>query len=868
VVSHSEKSKDKKSDNFSPQAIYASVSKKYRTVAIDQLAIRNGVVSGSDGLSIAQLNLGITNTLLNDSIRSWNEFYDELSIDAKGFLLNTDELYLKGETFHMNDSMEMELSNWRFNLVNEYSEASGAFENLVVKGINLDSITKQRFVFDTMHLMRPHFEVHLLPDTSAEKRGNKWISNRFISVHDGSVFGTISNEVAFQIDTINSSLMLDSIPRFQEVNMKGLEIDNLTSNNKFVISEINFSNAGDFFIKNLEVLETVDTTKLIFENKGNIPLSQLFGLNPDVLFEANKLKADSMHVEIATFDLLLNNEIDSGNVQRKSLEVEIGKVRVNVDSLLIKSQGNDIENFMVIETALTTHGFHYPTNGISSEDHLLYSERMTLNVDHIRSVFPSEDSLSFNHFFVDSKGHVALDSFYYHQKSKDNRIIVPRFKLGGLDFNKLKDKIFAVDCLQMNNPNIILSIPEKKLNEEQNVINQIQIGYFSTFGAEVELLEASDNDSYTLHNGNIMVWNLNYLNHFEAIDILNNVEAFTLSGSDLNVELPESYQLDVEDYSIQYPSKEVSLREVSYRSSFSRDEFSRSLDFQKDWIDLTINQVELKNIDLEQIVLDQKLKLDKVMLEDAVATIYRDKSIPFPEDQLRDLPQSMLQNIQKDLYLDTLQVKGSVTYQEKLNTSAEVGEISFDRIEAMLFNITNVRDTIKLEPMYLSASGELMDVAPFNVKATFYGDRSDSFDLQGQISDFPLTSLNKMLIPAAHVSITSGYSKDLTFNFSADNTNARGDMQAKYRGLKIKFLKANPNRSSGGGGFKTFLANAFVIHKNNPRLFKFRNGVVYTKRDTSRFIFNYWAKALLSGAVTSIGVNKNSKENKSKSAKQ
>ena len=77
-----------------------------------------------------------------------------------------------------------------------------------------------------------------------------------------------------------------------------------------------------------------------------------------------------------------------------------------------------------------------------------------------------------------------------------------------------------------------------------------------------------------------------------------------------------------------------------------------------------------------------------------------------------------------------------------------------------------------------------------------------------------------------------------------------------YRDLRIQLVKGGDSSKTGlGGRIASFLANAFLIRKNN----KGRTGIVYLKRATDRSFFNYLVKMTFSGMATSIGIKKNKK---------
>src|SRR5207253_10692574 len=86
-----------------------------------------------------------------------------------------------------------------------------------------------------------------------------------------------------------------------------------------------------------------------------------------------------------------------------------------------------------------------------------------------------------------------------------------------------------------------------------------------------------------------------------------------------------------------------------------------------------------------------------------------------------------------------------------------------------------------------------------------------------------------------------------------------GEMKMYYRGLKIKLVKnGDENSSSFAGRFASFIANTFIIRKNNSG----RTGLVYFQRMRDRSFFNYIVKMTFSGMATSIGVKSNRKYRK------
>jgi hypothetical protein len=85
------------------------------------------------------------------------------------------------------------------------------------------------------------------------------------------------------------------------------------------------------------------------------------------------------------------------------------------------------------------------------------------------------------------------------------------------------------------------------------------------------------------------------------------------------------------------------------------------------------------------------------------------------------------------------------------------------------------------------------------------------------------------------------------------NELALGEMKMYYRNLKVRLLKNGKEEKGFFAGIKTFIANNFIIRKNNNN----RIGTVYFPRLQDRSFLNYYVKTLVSGIATSIGAKSN-----------
>jgi hypothetical protein len=119
-----------------------------------------------------------------------------------------------------------------------------------------------------------------------------------------------------------------------------------------------------------------------------------------------------------------------------------------------------------------------------------------------------------------------------------------------------------------------------------------------------------------------------------------------------------------------------------------------------------------------------------------------------------------------------------------------------------------------------------------------------------------MSFLNPVLTPLSNVKIVSGSIDSFYLRAIAQEDISLGKMNMYYHNLRIRLMKGkDPTKSSITGDIASWIANTFVIKKNNNG----RTGLVYFERLRDRSFFNYIVKMTFSGLATSVGVKKNRK---------
>ncbi|MBE3084744.1 MAG: hypothetical protein IMZ64_00830, partial [Bacteroidetes bacterium] len=235
--------------------------------------------------------------------------------------------------------------------------------------------------------------------------------------------------------------------------------------------------------------------------------------------------------------------------------------------------------------------------------------------------------------------------------------------------------------------------------------------------------------------------------------------------------------------------------------------------------------------------------------------IFRDKRKEFRHVN-KPAFQDMIYNYPGNVNIDSIGlINGNVAFTAHAEEANEPGSISFNKINAKIYKITN--DTIyKTESAFLELKGDalLMGKGKMNVflKGEIY-DRHNTFSLNGSLSSLEANELNPILEKNAFIYATSGKIDAMNFSFTADNEKATGKMTMLYHGLDIAVKnKRTDDTTAFMEKLKSFIVNIKVPDSNPMPGKEVRVGIIDYERDPERFLFNYCFKSILSGIQSSL----------------
>ncbi|GAB3501581.1 hypothetical protein [Emticicia fontis] len=262
----------------------------------------------------------------------------------------------------------------------------------------------------------------------------------------------------------------------------------------------------------------------------------------------------------------------------------------------------------------------------------------------------------------------------------------------------------------------------------------------------------------------------------------------------------------------------------------------------RDRTEVLFQNIIIKDIKPEMLFPDNKLYAPNMRINGGYVRVFNDKRYPRKKrNKVGEYPHQMLKKLDIKLNIDTVQISNvKVTYSEFDPEAKLTGYISFDRINGKILNATNDSLPLLKNPIctahfhtYFMNKGSLDVHFAFNTPSP-----KGDFTVEGQLGYFEGTSINKITIALAKVSIQSLQVNKYVFKLKGDDYRVTGTGTFYYENLKATLLKVQNNeleekkgepRKRLFGIFKrkalpTFIVNNLILKDSNPR----KNGKLVT----------------------------------------
>lgn len=304
-------------------------------------------------------------------------------------------------------------------------------------------------------------------------------------------------------------------------------------------------------------------------------------------------------------------------------------------------------------------------------------------------------------------------------------------------------------------------------------------------------------------------------------------------------------------------TKSFTLDSFVLRPLQSKEDFTRALEYQTDYLALQVAGIRAGAFDINKYLTDTIIDAGTLTADEAVITDFRDRRLPLQKGVIKPLPVNLLKKVPVKLSVGSIAINNAyIEYAELNNKTNQTGVVRLSRVNAKATHVRNY-DHRPGDSLYITAGAYLMDSAAIQLYVTeSYCDSLGSFLLSGGVGPANAGILNPVLLPLASVKLESGRLDTLSMRVTGDEYTASGEMKMLYHNLKIKFLSNKAGaRKNSYRGFASFLANTFVI-KNNNRV---RTGDIFFQRIRDKSALNYLVKITLSGISSNIGIKNNAR---------
>jgi hypothetical protein len=555
-----------------------------------------------------------------------------------------------------------------------------------------------------------------------------------------------------------------------------------------------------------------------------------------------------------------------------SLQVIAGSVRT------ISHNGNPKNDLIINGLDFDIGRFSVNPTTIMRADNLLFAQSIALQADNAIMYLSEDDSLMINNLALSTTkkqitvGDVNIENI----NNSGNDFTLDGLSLDGLEFYELlKGKYFICDKIRVSQPHISIN-QHHTSGDSKKPVALDEMNIHSLFSDH--LFEAVAND-FIVDNARLRIEDTtgsgNKSWYFEDINL--RLKRISIDSAnkifDGKIFYADDMEFTINNFSetttagfydfgaslISYKAgKAEFLVENGYLTpNYTEDKFAQLSGVQTDRLAFKFERLQVSKFSLKDFLLNNRLYLDKVEVDGLIGDDFRDKSYPFPQHHYPPLPVSALRKANLPISIDTLLLRNArMTYREYVPPALQPGKIFFTNLNLAGRNITNDTAMIATDSlMRFYISSRLMDEGKMEVQLDFdLTSDKDCFRANGVVNAFDLTSLNPMLEHVAFVRINSGENEMLDFNFTATNEKATGTMRFNYNKLQIRLIdKDNLEEGGSGDGFTSFLANTFVVRRNNPKfLGRPRVGEIYFTRDINKSFFNFLAKSALSGISSTI----------------
>jgi hypothetical protein len=318
------------------------------------------------------------------------------------------------------------------------------------------------------------------------------------------------------------------------------------------------------------------------------------------------------------------------------------------------------------------------------------------------------------------------------------------------------------------------------------------------------------------------------------------------------------YNYSADSLSLSSFSNHLRIKSFRLTPLLNEDAFVRAIPVQDHRINLSISNIQLKNVNLPQLF-EQNLVADSMLIGATNFKIYTDLGIPHEKkNRVGTYPQQIVEKIPIPFCVrKVILSNGFLEYKERNKISRQSGKVQFYRVYTNISNFTNDKKAIAVNNvMTVDMSSKFLNKIPLKITWLFYLlHPKGRFDLKGCVGPFEGTLLNSFAEPMGSISIRKGRINIAEFNLQGNDYSMDGNVKMLYDDLKIAMLKKDiGSKERHTKPLLNFMTNIMIINSNPKKNEDPRIVQVHLDRDLNHSIFNFSWLTVRKGIKETLGI--------------
>lgn len=298
-----------------------------------------------------------------------------------------------------------------------------------------------------------------------------------------------------------------------------------------------------------------------------------------------------------------------------------------------------------------------------------------------------------------------------------------------------------------------------------------------------------------------------------------NLGAFKINTAD------NLYRFQFDSLDIQTSEKKMYASNIGFVPNYDKEGFSDKLKYYKDRYTIQFKKLVCNNIDWYSLLLNEGVYVDEMELDNGEFLVYGDRTLPFDGKSKRgNYPHQMLMQADIPVYIKKIKASNTnIVYSEKNTISEMESSLVFSSAGGAFENVTNIPEIYNSNPfMKLNADAKLMKTGSFTAAFTFNlsKHKTGDFAVVMDLNKMDGTALQDPAEKLGQFKINKLDINKLYTSIKGNNTQTNGTIKFAYNNLDMDLLKVKEKEGKtelNKKGLVSFIANAFVIRKDNPK---------------------------------------------------